>query len=69
MFRYRSVRHYLDVLQTHLGPTREAFLALEPARRENLVGELVDLIDRFNRSDDETMVVPSDYLEVVVTKR
>ncbi len=69
VFRYRSVRHYLDVLQTHLGPTREAFLALEPARRENLVGELVDLIDRFNRSDDETMVVPSDYLEVVVTKR
>ena len=69
VFRYRSVRHYLDVLQTHLGPTRETFLALDPARRENLVGELVDLIDRFNRSDDETMVVPSDYLEVVVTKR
>ena len=69
VFRYRSVRHYLDILQTHLGPTRETFLALDPARRENLVGELVDLIARFNRSDDETMVVPSDYLEVVVTKR
>ena len=69
VFRYRSVRHYLDVLQAHLGPTRETFLALDPARRENLVAELVDLIDRFNRSDDETMVVPSDYLEVVVTKR
>ncbi len=69
VFRYRSVRHYLDVLQTHLGPTRETFLALDPARRENLVDELVDLIDRFNRSDDETMVVPSDYLEVVMTKR
>jgi len=68
VFRYRSIRHYLDVLQTHLGPTRETFLALDPVMRENLVGELVDLIGRFNRSDDETMVVPSDYLEVVVTR-
>ncbi len=69
VFRYRSVRHYLNVLQAHLGPTRETFRALDPAKRENLVGELAELIDRFNRSDDETMVVPSDYLEVVVTKR
>ena len=68
VFRYRSIRHYLDVLQTHLGPTRETFLALDPVMRENLVGELVDLIGRFDRSDDETMVVPSDYLEVVVTR-
>ncbi len=68
VFRYRSVRHYLEVLQTQLGPTRETFRALDPARRENLVGELVDLIGRFNRSGDETMVVPSDYLEVVVTR-
>ena len=42
--------------------------ALDPVRRENLVGELVDLIGRSNRSGDETMVVPSDYLEVVVTR-
>ncbi len=69
VFRYRSVRHYLDVLQNDLGPTREAFLALDPPRREKLVDELVHLIDRFNRSGDETMVVPSDYLEVVVTRR
>ena len=42
--------------------------ALDPVRRENLVGELVDLISRSNRSGDETMVVPSDYLEVVVSR-
>ena len=68
VFRYRSVRHYLEVLQTQLGPTRETLRALDPARRENLVGELVDLIGLFNRSGDETMVVPSDYLEAVVTR-
>jgi SAM-dependent methyltransferase len=68
VFRYRSVRHYLEVLQTQLGPTRETFLALDPEKRENLAGDVVDLIDRFNRSGDETMVVPSDYLEVVLTR-
>ena len=68
VFRYRSVPHYVEVLQTQLGPTLETFRTLKPARRENLVGELVDLVGRFNRSGDETMVVPSDYLEAVVTR-
>ena len=62
------MRHYLEVLETQLGPTRETFRALDPVRREDLVGELVALIGRFNRSGDETLVVPSDYLEVVVTR-
>ena len=31
--------------------------------------DLEDLVDRFNRSGDETMVIPSDYLEVVSTRR
>jgi hypothetical protein len=69
VFRYRSVRHYLEVLQTHLGPTREAFRTLDPEGRENLAGDLVELVNRFNRSGDETMVVPSDYLEVVAVRR
>jgi hypothetical protein len=52
-----------------LGPTRETFLALGLAEQENLAGDVLNLIDRFNRSDDGTMVVPSDYLEVVMTRR
>jgi SAM-dependent methyltransferase len=68
VFRYRSVRHYLGLLQDQLGPTREAFLALDPPQREELVGEIVALVARFNRSDDGTMVVPSDYLEVVIRR-
>ncbi len=64
VFRYRSVRHYVEVLQTHLGPTREAFRSLDSAGRENLMYDLADLVNRHNRSGDETMVVPSDYPEV-----
>jgi SAM-dependent methyltransferase len=68
VFRYRSIQHYLHVLHNHLGPTRQAFEALEPARRESLETDVADLVQRFNRSGDETMVVPSDYLEVVAVR-
>ena len=47
---------------------RETFLALGSAQRQDLAGDVVDLVDRFNRSGDETLVVPSAYLEVVVTR-
>jgi hypothetical protein len=70
VFRYRSFRYYLEMLQTHLDPTRRAFESLEAAEREGLEGGLADLVNRFNRSGDgTTMVVPSDYLEVVAVRR
>lgn len=68
VFRYRSVEHYLQMLQTHLGPTRESFRSLGAEERERLTGDLADLVNHFNRSGDETMVVPSDYLEVVAIR-
>lgn len=69
VFRYLSLRHYLEILQTQLGPTRETFLTLGPAERKNLEGEVAELVDRFNRSRDGTIVVPSDYAEAVLTRR
>ncbi len=69
VFRYRSIRHYLESLQIYLGPTRKAFQSLDPAEQENLASDLTDLVERFNESDDETMVTPSDYLEVVAIRR
>ena len=69
MFRYRSVEHYADVLRRDLGPTRQTFEKLDGAGQEELEGELAELVRRFNRSGDGTMVVPSDYLEVVAVRR
>ena len=69
VFRYRSLRHYLETLQTQLGPTRETFRTLGPAERKNLAGDVADLVERFNRAGDGTVVVPSEYVEVVVTRR
>ena len=69
VFRYRSVEHYAEVLRRDLGPTRQTFEKLDGAGEQELRGELADLVRRFNRSGDGTMVVPSDYLEVVALRR
>src|SRR5437868_12996455 len=68
-FRYRSPAHFLDVFKTYYGPVLKAFAALEPAKQEELYNDLHALIVRMNRSGDSTMVVPSEYLEIVITKR
>lgn len=69
VFRYRSPQHWLDVFRTYYGPVLKAFAALDPAAQLALERELIALIDRFNRSGDDSMVVPSEYLEAVITRR
>jgi hypothetical protein len=68
-FRYRSAQHFLDVFRTYSGPMLKAFEALDPSGRNGLARDIIDLVGRCNRSGDETMVVPSEYLEVVIVKR
>jgi len=69
VFRYRSTQHFLDVFREYYGPMLKAFEALNAAGRKALSQDIVDLIGRFNKSGDETVVVPSEYLEVVATRR
>jgi ubiquinone/menaquinone biosynthesis C-methylase UbiE len=68
-FRYRSADHFLDVFKTFYGPVLKAFAALEPAKQEQLRDDLFALIVRMNRATNGSMVVPSEYLEVIITKR
>ena len=68
-FRYRSAQHFLDVFRTYYGPMLKAFEALEEVGRQALARDIIELIRRFNTSGDETMVVPSEYLEVIITRR
>ena len=69
IFRYRSAEHWIDVFRTYYGPVLKAFAALPPAAQDALHADLVALIGRFNRATDGTMVVPGEYLEVVIVKR
>jgi ubiquinone/menaquinone biosynthesis C-methylase UbiE len=66
-FRYRSAEHFLDVFRTYYGPVNKTFLALPAEQQEQLAADLRDLLARFARSGD-TLVVPSEYLEVVIER-
>jgi ubiquinone/menaquinone biosynthesis C-methylase UbiE len=67
-FRYRSPEHWLEVFRTYYGPLLKAFGALAPAGQDALRRDMLDLVARFNRAEDGTMVVPSEYLEVIVSR-
>jgi ubiquinone/menaquinone biosynthesis C-methylase UbiE len=68
-FRYRSPEHFLDVFETFYGPIHKAFAALDQQQQTGLRNDLNALIVRMNKASDGTMVVPSEYLEVVITKQ
>ena len=68
-FRYLSAQHFLKTFRAYYGPALKAFEALDAADREALARDIVDLVGRLNTSGDETMVVPGEYLEVIITKR
>jgi SAM-dependent methyltransferase len=68
-FRYRSAAHFIDVFRTWYGPVHRAFAALPPESASALEKDLTELLNRMNRAGDGTLVVPSEYLEIVVTRR
>jgi ubiquinone/menaquinone biosynthesis C-methylase UbiE len=69
VFRYRSAEHWLEIFKMYYGPTFKAYAALDTATQSVLTRELLALVDRFNRYSSGTMLVPSEYLEVVITRR
>jgi SAM-dependent methyltransferase len=68
VFRFLSPEHWLEFFQTHYGPTVTAFGRLDAAGQAGLGGDILDVLRRFNRSESETLAVPSEYLEVVAIR-
>src|ERR671917_1041872 len=69
MFRYPSARHFVEYFRSYYGPTLKAFESLDPNGQEALAKDLEELLAQWNTSGDATLVVPSDYLEVVAIRR
>lgn len=68
-FRYRSPAHWMEVFRTFYGPVNRGFLALDTPRQDELERDILNLLSRFDRGGAGGLVVPSEYLEVVVTRR
>ena len=68
-FRYLSASHFVQVFRDLYGPTHKAFAGLDAARQDALEIEFTALLERFNVGGKSSLVVPSEYLEVVIVKR
>ncbi len=66
-FRYRSAEHFLEVFRAWYGPVNRAFAAA--LDKERLAHDILALAARFNRGGAHSLLIPGEYLEVVVTKR
>ena len=67
-FRYRSPAHFVEVFRDYYGPTHKAFAALDEAGQRALEFEILALLGELNVAGPASLVVPSEYLEVVITK-
>jgi SAM-dependent methyltransferase len=68
-FRYRSPAHWVQVFRDYYGPTHKAFGALDVAGQAALERDITALLVELNTAGATSLVVPSEYLEVVITKR
>jgi SAM-dependent methyltransferase len=68
VFRYRSPEHLLEIFRTYYGPVLKAFATLAPAAQADLERDLLALAGEANRATDSSMVVPSEYLQIVIVR-
>ena len=67
-FRYLSSTHWIQVFRDFYGPTLKAFAALDAAHQSALERDITALLERFNTAGNQSLVVPGEYLEVVIVK-
>jgi len=68
-FRYRSSLHWIHVFRDFYGPTHKAFAALTAPEQAALERDIKALLEKRNVAGTHSLVVPGEYLEVVVVKR
>ena len=68
-FRYRSAAHWVQVFRDYYGPIHKAFATLSEAARPALERDITVLLEQMNTAGAASLVVPGEYLEVVITKQ
>ena len=68
-FRYRSAAHWIQIFRDFYGPTHKAFAALDAAGQDALATDITALLNRCNTAGPASLVVPGEYLEVVIGRK
>jgi hypothetical protein len=58
----------VQVFRDYYGPTLKAFAALDASGQQALENDITMLLDDLNIAGPQALVVPGEYLEVVITK-
>jgi SAM-dependent methyltransferase len=66
VFRYRSPGHWIEVFRTFYGPMNKTFGALDAGKQAAFTEDLLQLMNTLNCSGDRTLVLPSEYLEIII---
>jgi len=69
VFRYRSPAHWIEVFRTYYGPMNKTYAALDAEKQAAFTRDLLALMESSNRSGDATLVLPSEYLEVLIDRK
>ncbi|MEW5757722.1 MAG: class I SAM-dependent methyltransferase [Pseudomonadota bacterium] len=68
-FRFHSPAHWIELFRNYYGPTHKAFAALDAEQQARLTEDLTALLEHHNVGGQHSLVVPSEYLEVVITRQ
>ena len=69
MYRFPSAVEFVEAMSQRFGPWRGVFASLASDATGHLKQELIEEVEKHNRSGNETLVLPMDYLEIVAVKR
>ncbi len=68
-FRCRTPAEWVEKFRGGYAPLLKTFARLDAEKQRGLTGDLLELVARFNRAKDKTMVVDAEYLEVRIVRR
>ncbi|MCI0507981.1 MAG: class I SAM-dependent methyltransferase [Gammaproteobacteria bacterium] len=68
-FRYQSAAHWIEVFRNYYGPMHKAYAALDADRQKELTEDLTALLERLNVGGRDSLVVPGEYMEIVITRK
>ena len=69
VWRFPLCGHHVEFMRGYYGPLNKAFGALDEEGQKALEQDLISLAERYDRSEDGTVLLHADYLEVVATRR
>lgn len=68
VYRFKSIESWQECFRNTYGPYLLAIESQHHDKREQLTRDLLKIVHLYNRSGDETLILPLDYVEVIAAR-